>query len=121
MNENLFCIKDKVILITGGCGVLGSALSRYLTLQGAKIVILNMAAEKGASLTDAIRSNGGEALFLTTNVMDKETLEANRATIVQKYGRIDAFINTVGGNMTGADQEEITCPSGHTNCSTVGC
>jgi NAD(P)-dependent dehydrogenase (short-subunit alcohol dehydrogenase family) len=77
-------------------------MSRYLARQGAKIVILDMAEEKGASLAGAIRSDGGEALFLTTNVLDKETLEANRAAIVQKYGRIDALINTAGGNMPGA-------------------
>jgi NAD(P)-dependent dehydrogenase (short-subunit alcohol dehydrogenase family) len=102
MNENLFCIKDRVILITGGCGVLGSDMARYLAKQGAKIVILDMAESKGQSLVEEIKSNGGEALFLFTNVLDKSILELNRDEIVEKYGKIDVLINTAGGNMPGA-------------------
>jgi NAD(P)-dependent dehydrogenase (short-subunit alcohol dehydrogenase family) len=102
MNKNLFCIKDKVIVITGGCGVLGSEMSRYLAGQGAKIVILDMAEEKGKALADEIKSNGGEALFLVTNVLDKGTLERNRDEITGTYGKIDVLVNTAGGNMPGA-------------------
>jgi NAD(P)-dependent dehydrogenase (short-subunit alcohol dehydrogenase family) len=102
MNENLFCIRDKVILITGGCGVLGSEMSRYLAKQGAKIVILDMAEEKGSALAGEIRTNGGDALFLTTNVLDREVLERNRDGIIKAYGKIDVLINTAGGNMPGA-------------------
>ena len=38
--KNLFDIKDKVIVITGGCGILGKNIANYLAEQGAKIVIL---------------------------------------------------------------------------------
>jgi NAD(P)-dependent dehydrogenase (short-subunit alcohol dehydrogenase family) len=102
MNKNLFCIKEKVILITGGCGVLGSAMSRYLAGQGSKIVILDMAEEKGRALVSEIVSDGGEALFLNSNVLDKATLEGNRDEVVKIYGKIDVLINTAGGNMPGA-------------------
>lgn len=102
MNENLFCIKDKVILITGGCGVLGSGMSRYLAAQGAKIVILDMAEEKGKTLAEEIKSAGGEALFLAANVLDREALERNRDEIIRAFGRIDVLVNTAGGNMPGA-------------------
>ena len=39
--KNLFDIKDKVIIVTGGCGILGKSIANYLAEQGAKIVILD--------------------------------------------------------------------------------
>lgn len=45
--KNLFDIKGKVIVITGGCGILGKNIANYLAEQGAKIVVLDRAAEIG--------------------------------------------------------------------------
>ncbi len=43
--KNLFDIKDKVIIVTGGCGILGKSIANYLAEQGAKIVILDRVEE----------------------------------------------------------------------------
>ncbi|MDR1897539.1 MAG: SDR family oxidoreductase [Prevotellaceae bacterium] len=102
MKENLFCIKGKVVIITGGCGVLGTAVSAYLARQGAKVAILDMAEDKGKTLVEEIKSEGGEAIFLSANVLDKERLEQNRNDIVKTYGTIDVLVNMAGGNMPGA-------------------
>ena len=48
--KNLFDIKDKVIVITGGCGILGKNIANYLAEQGAKIVILDRVEEAGREL-----------------------------------------------------------------------
>ena len=48
--KNLFDIKGKVIVITGGCGILGKSIAGYLAEQGAKIVILDRAEEIGKEL-----------------------------------------------------------------------
>ena len=48
--KNLFDIKGKVIVITGGCGILGKNIANYLAEQGAKIVVLDRAAEIGKEL-----------------------------------------------------------------------
>lgn len=45
--KNLFDIKDKVIIVTGGCGILGKSIANYLAEQGAKIVILDRVEEIG--------------------------------------------------------------------------
>lgn len=100
--KNLFCIKDKVILLTGGCGILGSCMSRHLAEQGAKVIILDRNEEAGKALADSILKEGGEALFLTTDVLNKEKLEENKQAILERYGRIDVLINAAGGNMAGA-------------------
>ena len=40
---NLFCIKDRVVIITGGAGILGSGIAGHLAEEGAKVVILDSA------------------------------------------------------------------------------
>ena len=86
--ENLFDIKGKVVVMTGACGVLGATIVKYFAAQGAKVALLDLdrAAEKGEGIVAEIKAEGGEACFLPTNVLDKETLEANCKEIVERYG-----------------------------------
>ncbi len=99
---NLFDIKDKVVVITGGTGVLGRAIAAHLAEEGAKVVILGRKEDIGTALVETIRSKGGEAMFLATDVMDRERLEQNLVEILTAYGRVDALLNAAGGNMPGA-------------------
>ncbi|NDV95830.1 SDR family oxidoreductase [Dysgonomonas sp. 521] len=102
MGKNIFEIEGKVILITGGYGILGSQMAEYLASQGAQIVILGRSEEKGEALAGKIKSSGNEAVSLVCDVMDQGCLEKNKKDILQKYGRIDVLINAAGGNMPGA-------------------
>ena len=99
---NLFDIQGKVILITGGAGILGTSMAKYLAAQGATIVILDRNAALGEALVAEIKAAGNEAAFFTTDVMNTAVLEQNREDILSKYGKIDALINAAGGNMAGA-------------------
>lgn len=108
MNE-IFSVEGKVVVITGGTGVLGSCISEYLAAQGAKVVLLGRRRDEGEKIETAIRDKGHEALFLETDVLDVARLEQNREEILSRYGRIDALLNAAGGNMPGA-----TIPPGKT-------
>ncbi|WP_455591294.1 SDR family oxidoreductase [Bacteroides sp.] len=99
---NLFSVKDKVVVITGGTGVLGKAIAAHLAEEGAKVVILGRKAEVGNEIVNEIKAKGGEAMFLVTNVLDAAVLEQNLADILKAYGRVDALLNAAGGNMPGA-------------------
>lgn len=101
---DLFDIKDRVVVMTGACGVLGATIVKYFASKGAKVVLLDLerAAAKGEEIVEQIRKDGGEAMFLATNVLDKEVLESNNEAIVAKYGRIDILLNAAGGNMASA-------------------
>ncbi|MDR1103125.1 MAG: SDR family oxidoreductase [Tannerella sp.] len=99
---NLFDIKGRVILLTGGCGILGGCMAGHLAGEGGRVVILDRNAEGGNRLAAEIRKDGGEALFLETDVLNRETLVKNRQDILAAYGRIDVLINLAGGNMAGA-------------------
>lgn len=100
--KNLFDIKDQVVVITGGTGVLGRAIAAHLAEEGAKVVILGRKAEVGNAIVEEIKQQGGEAMFLTTDVMNREALEQNLQDILAAYGRVDALLNAAGGNMPGA-------------------
>ncbi|WP_295732542.1 SDR family oxidoreductase [uncultured Muribaculum sp.] len=106
--KNLFDIEGNVTVITGGTGVLGRAIAKYLALNGAKVIILgrkeNVGAEIVADTEAAIAAEkaSGSIEFLKTDVMSRETLESNVDYIVGKYGRVDTLLNAAGGNMPGA-------------------
>lgn len=100
--KNLFSVKDQVVVITGGTGVLGRAIAAHLAEEGARVVILGRKAEVGNAIVEEIKNAGGEAMFLTTDVMNREILEQNLADILATYGRVDALLNAAGGNMPGA-------------------
>ena len=101
MNE-LFNIKGYVVVITGGTGVLGRAIAKYLALNGAKVIILGRKEEVGQEIVADIKAAGGECELLKTDVMNQEVVQQNCDYIVEKYGRIDTLLNAAGGNMKGA-------------------
>ena len=101
MNE-LFSVKDKVVVITGGTGVLGACIGEYLALEGAKVVLLGRRKEEGDRIVNDIVAKGGEDIFLTTDVMSADAVQRNCDEIMSRYGRVDALLNAAGGNMPGA-------------------
>lgn len=100
--ENLFNIKDYVVVITGGTGVLGRSIGKYLATQGAKVCILGRKEDVGNAIADEIVQSGGTAKFYKTDVMDQALLEKNRDDILSDFGRVDTLLNAAGGNMKGA-------------------
>lgn len=100
--KNLFDVKDKVVVITGGSGILGKGIAAYLSEQGAKIAILDRDEEAGKAQTDRMNAKGGETAFFLSDVLHKETLEQNKQEILNRFGRIDVLLNAAGGNMPGA-------------------
>lgn len=102
MQNSLFNIKDNVTVITGGTGVLGRAIAKYLATEGARVVILGRKAEVGQAIVADIVRAGGEALFLPTDVLDAARVQQNCADVLARYGRVDTLLNAAGGNMPGA-------------------
>lgn len=100
--SKLFSVKDKVVIITGGYGILGTAMVHHFAAEGAKVIILGRKVEAGEALVAAVKARGNEAFFVKSDVMDKAALEASYDEIMKKFGRIDVLINGAGGNMPGA-------------------
>jgi NAD(P)-dependent dehydrogenase (short-subunit alcohol dehydrogenase family) len=97
MNE-LFDIKDKVIAITGGGGVLCGTLAKALGKAGAKIAVVDLLEIAADKITNEIKSNNGRAVSVKCSVLEKESLVAAKEKINSELGPIDILINGAGGN-----------------------
>lgn len=100
--NNLFSVDGHVVVITGGTGVLGACIGKYLASQGAKVVLMGRRKDEGESIVKSIHEEGGEAIFLVTDVMNPDVVQKNCDDIIGRYGKVDALLNAAGGNMPGA-------------------
>jgi len=96
--ENLFALKDKVIVVTGGTGILGGAFVEAVVEAGAAVGILGRNAKVAQERADAINQAGGRAIALVADVMDEQQLIECRTQILEKFGKIDGLVNAAGGN-----------------------
>ncbi len=96
--SEMFDVSNKVAVITGGAGVLCSAMCRALGQWGAKVAVLDLNLEAARALAGEICSQGGEALAVPCDVLQKESLDAAAQVVLQHYGRVDILVNGAGGN-----------------------
>ena len=96
--HTLFDIKDLTAVITGGSGQLGRAMAQCLAEQGVKVAILSLHAETSEKVAEMIRAEGGQAIGVACNVLDRAALERTRELVTSIYGPIDILINAAGGN-----------------------
>jgi NAD(P)-dependent dehydrogenase (short-subunit alcohol dehydrogenase family) len=100
--ERLFSLAGKVAVVTGGTGVLGGAMARGLAAAGAKVAILGRRAERAAEVAESIRADGGEAMPLPADVLNKEELEQAHSALLKQWGTVDILINAAGGTVAEA-------------------
>jgi NAD(P)-dependent dehydrogenase (short-subunit alcohol dehydrogenase family) len=91
-------LKNKVAVVTGGSGVLGSAMCRALAGCGAKVVIIGRDREKAERFAAELQREGGLARGISCNVLDGASLEAAALDIASAFGPCDILINGAGGN-----------------------
>lgn len=101
MNDS-FVVKNKVAVITGAAGAIGSCISKSLGNAGIKLALLGRNLENIEELAFEINTAGGTAVAYKANVLDKQELESVKNSILEKYGKIDILLNIAGGNMPGA-------------------
>lgn len=98
----------KVVVITGGTGVLGIGMVRHFATEGARVVVLGRNVEKAQALVDEVtaagggRNGGDNAMALHCDVTDTENVKASYNAVMERYGRVDVLINGAGGNVAGA-------------------
>jgi NAD(P)-dependent dehydrogenase (short-subunit alcohol dehydrogenase family) len=91
-------LKDKVIVVTGGTGVLGYSFNKAIAEAGATVCILGRNKEKAEERAAEIMANGGNAIGIATDVLNENDLQSANDTIVNKFGKIDGLVNAAGGN-----------------------
>lgn len=108
----MFNLTEKVIVVTGGTGILGGAFIKGIAEAGGKVIILGRNEEVGREREQEVKSKGGEALFIAADVLQPEDLEKACQLVLDTYGRVDALVNGAGGNVAeaviGPDQDIFT-------------
>lgn len=97
--SELFGLDDRVAVVTGASGALGSAVARGLAAAGARVGLL---ARRREPLDRLAESLGERALVLEADVLDVEQLERARATLHERWGTVDILVNAAGGNVAAA-------------------
>jgi NAD(P)-dependent dehydrogenase (short-subunit alcohol dehydrogenase family) len=98
MNDK-FSLEGKVIVVTGGTGILGNSFVNGIADAGGTVVILGRNEAVGNERADAINKKGGKALAVVADVLNQDDLVAARDKILKAFGRIDGLVNGAGGNM----------------------
>ncbi|MDP3149801.1 MAG: SDR family oxidoreductase [Ignavibacteria bacterium] len=99
MNNDQFGIKGKVCVITGGGGVIGTALGKGLAAAGINLAIVDIQKTFADSVAETIsKEYGTKAIGVEANVLDKNSLQLAQKEIHEKLGNIDFLINGAGGN-----------------------
>ena len=94
-----FSLEGKVIVVTGATGILGYAFIKALSKAGATIGILGRNEKVANERRDEIIANGGSAITLIADVLDKAQLIAAKNKIIDAFGKIDGLVNAAGGNV----------------------
>lgn len=97
-HHTLFDIQGQTAVITGGSGGLGSGIAYALAEAGVRVGVLSLHADSSAKVAETIRANGGEAIGIACDVMDRVALERARTEVLDRFGHINILINGAGGN-----------------------
>ncbi|MGE5072823.1 MAG: SDR family oxidoreductase [Anaerolineae bacterium] len=112
---DLYDISGKVAVVTGGAGVLCSALCQALAQAGARVAVLDLNQEAAERLAAALCAEGPEARGIHCDVLDKASVESAAERVLQRFGRVDILVNGAGGNKpqatTNADQSFFDVPA----------
>ena len=109
--QDLFQLNDQTAVVIGGTGVLGGAIAAALAGAGARVAIMGRSAERGQARVEAIKTNGGQAIFQAADALDIESLRAARQQIAGQFGEASILVNAAGGNRPAA-----TLPPGSNFC-----
>ena len=89
---------SKTIVVTGAGGVLCSTLAKALAKEGNKVAVLDLRKEAADKVADEINADGGEAIGLAANVLEKDSLEQAKKQVNAIFGKVDILVNGAGGN-----------------------
>ncbi len=102
--EDLFDVRDKAVVITGGAGVLCGTMARELAARGAKVCVADYDEMRAHEICRQIEADGGFALPVRIDVLDRGTVKGAFSCALESIGHIDVLINGAGGN-----KKDATC------------
>lgn len=100
-------VQNKVIVITGGAGGIGSAQAKLLAQNGAEVWILDLVQEKIDQLVEELKRQGGKAHGAVADVTSEEEWKTIVERIVSESGRLDVVVNNAGINIRKPIEEMV--------------
>ena len=100
--ETDFSLAGKVIVVTGGTGILGGAFVEGIAAAGGIVGILGRNEKIANERASVINKKGGQALALIADVTNESQLEAACQQMLSAFGKIDGLVNAAGGNIPDA-------------------
>jgi len=94
----MFDLSGKTAVVTGGGGVLCTAICRALARAGAKVAVLELREDRGREVADGIIAEGGAAIAVQCDVLNKASVVAAAEKVLEAFGKIDILVNGAGGN-----------------------
>jgi len=92
-------LRDKVAFLTGAGAGIAKASAKAFAKEGAKVVIVELNKETGAAAAQEIRDEGGDALFLETDVTDDGSVRHAVEATVSRFGGLDILMTCAGGSL----------------------
>ncbi len=89
-------LRDKVAVVTGGASGIGRAIALAYAAEGAKVVIFDINDDTMSAAANEIRSTGGEAMTVRTDVSSSVNVRESFAAVLKKYGTVDILVNNAG-------------------------
>ncbi len=89
-------MEGKVALVTGAAQGLGQVTALAFAREGAKVVVVDIQADKGKETVGLIRKEGGEAIFVRGDVTQESDVEGMVSEAVAAFGRLDYAVNNAG-------------------------
>jgi NADP-dependent 3-hydroxy acid dehydrogenase YdfG len=89
-------LKDKIAVVYGAGGGVGSAIARKFALEGAVVYITARRLESIKTLADEISRSGGRAKAAEVDALEEKAIEGHLDSIVEEEGRVDISFNAVG-------------------------
>ena len=100
-------LSGRVAIVTGGAGGIGSRIAKEFASQGARVVVASRGQEKLDKIVAEIKSVGGEALRVATDVTDPAQVDNMVSRTISEFGQVDIMVNNAGGAMFIKPAEEL--------------
>src|SRR5260221_3682826 len=91
-------LNDKVVFIAGATTGIGAAAACLFAREGAKVAVAGRRAAEGEAVVERITKDGGEAIFVRTDVTEGSSVEASISAAVRTFGRLNVLFNNAGGS-----------------------
>lgn len=98
MKEISFDISGQTAVITGAGGIICGVMAKEMARKGVRVALLDLFVDKAQQVVDEIRAEGGTAIAVKANVLDKASLEQAREEVLKEFGSVDILVNGAGGN-----------------------